>query len=182
MLTLIIGGARSGKTRYAQSLCSPALRVAYVATARPEDEEMLARIERHRTDRPGRWKTIEEPLALAAAIRRASPEAEVILIDCLTVWLSNLCWELRDKAAAEIECAALAEIDGIATAAEKCHVILVSNEVGGGIVPDNPVGRSFRDLQGLVNQRAAAAAQRVFLTVAGIPLRIKPGQPEALEP
>ncbi len=181
MLTLIIGGARSGKTRYAQSLCSPALRVAYVATARPEDEEMLARIERHRGDRPGGWKTIEEPLALAAAIRRASPEADVILIDCLTVWLSNLCWELRDEAAAEIECAALAEINRIAAAAEKRHVILVSNEVGCGIVPDNPVGRSFRDVQGLVNQRAAAAAQRVFLMVAGIPLRIKPGRPEELE-
>ncbi|WP_394766504.1 bifunctional adenosylcobinamide kinase/adenosylcobinamide-phosphate guanylyltransferase [uncultured Paludibaculum sp.] len=163
-------------------MCSPPLRVVYVATARPEDEEMLARIERHRGDRPGGWKTIEEPRALAAAIRRASPDADVILIDCLTVWLSNLCWELRDRAATEIECAAMAEIDEIATAAEKCRVILVSNDVGSGIVPDNPVGRSFRDFQGLVNQRAAAAAQHVFLTVAGIPLRIKPNQPEALAP
>lgn len=173
MLTLIIGGARSGKTRYAQSLCSPSPRVAYVATARPEDEEMLARIERHRRDRPAHWKTIEEPLSLAAAIRRVSLEADAILIDCLTVWLSNLCWELKDRAQDEIEKAACVEIDQIAAASREREVILVSNEVGSGVVPDNPVGRIFRDLQGLVNQRAAAAADQVFLTVVGLPLRIK---------
>lgn len=179
MLTLIIGGARSGKTRFGQFLCPPGGQVAYIATARPEDDEMRARVERHRADRPAVWTTIEEPLALAAAVRRAAPDSGWILIDCLTVWLSNLCWELRDRPAAEIECAAAAEIDAIAASSPGAEVILVSNEVGGGIVPGHPLSRAFRDLQGLVNQRAAAAANRVFLTIAGIPLRIKPApQPE----
>jgi adenosyl cobinamide kinase/adenosyl cobinamide phosphate guanylyltransferase len=180
MLTLIIGGARSGKTRYAQSLCGSAPRVAYLATARAEDEEMRARIARHQSDRPAAWSTIEEPLALAAALRRASRGTDVILVDCLTVWLSNLCWDLREQAAPEIEHAALAEIDAIEAAARTCDVVLVSNEVGGGIVPDNPLARLFRDMQGLVNQRAAAAAQHVFFLVAGIAIRIKPGRAEGL--
>lgn len=175
MLTLIIGGARSGKSRFAQSLCPPEARVAYIATARLEDGEMQARAARHRAGRPAAWRTLEEPLALAAAVRRAAPDADHILVDCLTVWLSNLCWEHRLRPAGEIERIAAAEIDAIAAAAGERSVILVSNDVGGGIVPDNPVARGFRDVQGLVNQRAAAAAGRVFLTVAGIPLRIKPG-------
>ena len=180
MLTLVIGGARSGKTRFAQSLCPPGARVACVATARVEDDEMRARVERHRGDRPPDWKTIEEPLAPADAVLRASPDADYILVDCLTVWLSNLCWERRDRPAAEIEDAALAEIDTLAAASAQRQVILISNEVGSGIVPEHPVGRLFRDLQGLVNQRAAAAANRVFLTVAGIPLRIKPARSEEM--
>ncbi|MDP3001158.1 MAG: bifunctional adenosylcobinamide kinase/adenosylcobinamide-phosphate guanylyltransferase [Bryobacterales bacterium] len=181
MLTLIIGGARSGKSRFAQSLCPPGARVAFVATARPDDDEMRARVERHRVGRPASWTTIEEPPSPADAILRAPSEADFILVDCLTVWLGNLCWEYRDRPATEIESAALAEIDRIAAAATTRRVILVSNEVGAGIVPENPVGRLFRDLQGLVNQRAAVAADRVFHTVAGIPLRIKPAQMEDLE-
>lgn len=176
MLTLITGGARSGKTRFAQSLCPPEARVAYIATARLEDDEMIARAARHRAARPAGWRLIEEPLAPAAAIRCALPEADCILVDCLTVWLSNLCWEHRQRPAADIESIAVAEIDAMAAATGERLVILVSNEVGGGIVPDNPVARVFRDVQGLVNQRAAAAADRVFLTVAGIPLRIKPAE------
>lgn len=172
MLTLVIGGARSGKTRFAQSLCPREGRVAYIATARPEDAEMQSRIERHREDRPAAWTTLEEPLELSAAIRRA--EAEFVIVDCLTVWLSNFCWEYRGRAPGELETAACAGVQGAADAAGVRQLILVSNEVGGGIVPENPVGRLFRDLQGLVNQRAAALADRVFLTVAGIPVRIKP--------
>jgi adenosylcobinamide kinase/adenosylcobinamide-phosphate guanylyltransferase len=175
MLTLILGGARSGKSRFAQSQFSPGARVVYVATARIGDDEMRARVERHRADRPSAWRTIEEPVALAAAIHRASLDAGSILADCLTVWLANLCWEHRDRPDAEIERIAFAEVDAIAaTAAGTCQIVLVSNDVGGGIVPDNPLARRFRDLQGLVNQRVAAAAGRVFLTVAGIPLQIKP--------
>jgi len=174
MLTLIIGGARSGKTRYAHSLCSGSSRVVFIATARPEDDEMLARIECHQRGRPAHWETIEEPVELGSAVRRASIEADTILVDCLTVWLSNLCWTLRERKPEEIEEAACTEVDAVAAAARERDVVLVSNEVGSGIVPDHPVGRLFRDLQGVVNQRAAAAADRVFLTVAGLPLRIKP--------
>lgn len=178
MLTLILGGARSGKTRYAQILCASNPRVTYLATARVEDDEMRARIARHQSDRPADWLTIEEPLALAEAIRIASDRADVILLDCLTVWLSNLCWALRDQPASALERAAQAEIDAIAAAAVACNVVLVSNDVGAGIVPDNPLARLFRDLQGMVNQRAAAHAQRVFLMVAGIPLPVKPAAVE----
>lgn len=174
MLTLVLGGARSGKSRFAQSLCPNGEAVAYIATARPEDDEMRARVERHRADRPAAWITIEEPLALAEAVRRAAPECGWVLIDCLTVWLSNLCWALREHPAREVEAAACAGMDALAEACAGRQVIVVSNEVGSGIVPDHPLGRAFRDIQGLVNQRAAAAADRVFLTVAGIPWRIKP--------
>lgn len=175
MLTLVIGGARSGKSKFAQSLCPGEARVAYVATARGDDEEMRARIAHHRARRPAEWLVIEEPLALASAVCRAAEAAEFVLVDCLTIWLANLWWEHRDCPPAEIERLAFEQIDAVSAAAAGGAVILVTNEVGGGIVPDTAVGRGFRDLQGLLNQRAAAAADRVFLTVAGIPLQIKPG-------
>ncbi|HLI85832.1 MAG TPA: bifunctional adenosylcobinamide kinase/adenosylcobinamide-phosphate guanylyltransferase [Bryobacteraceae bacterium] len=175
MLTLVIGGARSGKSRFAQSLCAKSA-VAYIATARAEDDEMRGRIERHRADRPEHWITIEEPLDLARAARCAPPAAAIVLIDCLTVWLSNLMWERRDRPVEELESCAAAQIDALAGVAAATDVILVSNEVGAGIVPENEVARRFRDLQGLVNQRAAARADRVFLTVAGIALPIKTAQ------
>jgi adenosylcobinamide kinase / adenosylcobinamide-phosphate guanylyltransferase len=175
MLTLVIGGARSGKSRFAQSLCS-APRVAYVATARAEDDEMRDRIARHRLERPEHWITIEEPLDLAAAARSAEPYAEIILIDCLTVWLSNLMWERRDQPIQQMEACAQSQIDQLATLASERDVIVVSNEVGAGVVPENEVARRFRDLQGFINQRCAARADRVFLTVAGIAVPIKPGR------
>ncbi len=177
MWTLVIGGARSGKTRFAQSLCPRERRVACIATARIEDDEMRARVERHRRERPPAWITIEEPLALAEAIRRASECADTLLVDCLTVWLSNLCWEYRERPTEEAECAAYEELHRAAAASAAHEVILVSNEVGSGIVPVSAAGRMFRDLQGLVNQRAASLADRVFLTVAGIAVPVKP-QPE----
>src|SRR5947209_3006171 len=102
MLTLVIGGARSGKSRFAQSMCTGG-RVVYVATARAEDEEMRAKIGRHRGDRPAAWVTVEEPLAIAEAVARHVADADFILLDCLTVWLSNFCWEWRDHSARELE-------------------------------------------------------------------------------
>jgi adenosylcobinamide kinase / adenosylcobinamide-phosphate guanylyltransferase len=175
MLTLVLGGARSGKSRFAQSLCS-APRVTYIATARAEDDEMRSRIARHRQNRPQDWLTIEEPLDLAAASRQAAPHADIILIDCLTVWLSNLMWERRDQPIEDTEICAQTQIDQLADLASQCDVVVVSNEVGAGIVPENEVVRRFRDLQGFVNQRCAARADRVFLTVAGIAVPIKPGR------
>jgi adenosylcobinamide kinase/adenosylcobinamide-phosphate guanylyltransferase len=174
MLTLILGGARSGKSRLAQRLAATAGRVTYVATALAgQDPEMAARIARHRADRPVSWQTIEEPLALARAVERGANEADAVLVDCLTVWLSNLFWEHREGAPGQVEDAARAELQRIAAAARHRHIILVSNELGCGTVPEPAVTRAFRDAQGLLNQCAAEAADEVILTVAGLPLYLK---------
>ncbi len=174
MLTLILGGARSGKSKLAQRVASAAGRVAYIATATSgQDPEMAARIQRHRGNRPHSWQTIEEPLAVASAVERASRKADAVLVDCLTIWLSNLFWEHRDGPPEQVETAARAELQQIAGTARACHVILVSNELGCGTVPEPAVTRAFRDVQGLLNQWAAEAADEVILTVAGLPLYLK---------
>ena len=174
MLTLILGGARSGKSRLAQRLAAAGGRVTYVATARGgPDTEMSARIERHRADRPSSWRTVEEPLALACAVDRAAGDSDTVLVDCLTVWLSNLFWENRSGTSQEVEDAARAELERIAITSRSCHVILVSNELGSGTVPEPALTRAFRDTQGLLNQWAAEAADEVILTVAGLPLYLK---------
>jgi adenosylcobinamide kinase/adenosylcobinamide-phosphate guanylyltransferase len=174
MLTFILGGARSGKSRFAQRLAARVVRVCYVATLVPgDDAEMLGRVARHRADRPDSWRTIEAPLALADAVETASRDCEAVLVDCLTVWLSNLSWEYRTADPARIEEAAQAQIERIALAARTCHVILVSNEVGFGVVPESPVARAFRDLQGFVNQWVAQTADEAILVVAGLPLYLK---------
>jgi adenosylcobinamide kinase/adenosylcobinamide-phosphate guanylyltransferase len=173
MLTFIIGGARSGKTALAQSLCRPESRVAYLATLQAEDDEMRQRIRRHRSSRPAAWCTIEEPLAIAAAVRRASLDFDFIVLDCLTLWLSNFCWEHRACDAEDLEARALAEMEALVQPGGGARLIVVSNEVGCAIVPENPVARAFRDLQGFVNQAVARVADEVWQTVAGIPVRIK---------
>ena len=176
MLTLILGGARSGKSRLAQRLATPAARVIYIATARTcGDPEMSERIERHRASRPASWRTIEEHLTLADALDRAAREADAdaIVVDCLTIWLSNLFWEHRDASTQQVENVARTELQRIAIAARACHVILVSNELGSGTVPEPAITRAFRDTQGLLNQWAAEAADEVILTVAGLPLYLK---------
>lgn len=174
MLTLLIGGARSGKSKFAESLCAHSKRVVYIATARVEDKEMSARIARHRQDRPANWLTIEEPLCIDVVLCQAAIKYEVLLVDCLTVWLSNLLYHHRRRPASEIEAIMLSKASLIAEAAPSRHVILVSNEVGAGIVPSTKVARLFRDLQGQLNQYMAASADQVFLLAAGIPLQIKP--------
>lgn len=174
MLTLILGGARSGKSKLAQRLAARAGRVAYIATAAAgQDPEMAARIERHRGDRPRSWQTIEEPLALASAVQRASKDVDAVLVDCLTIWLSNLFWEHRHAPPEQVEAAMRAELQQLAGANRGCHLILVSNELGCGTVPEPAVTRAFRDAQGLLNQWAAEAADEVILTVAGLPLYLK---------
>ncbi len=164
-LTLVLGGARSGKSRYAESLFSawPPPWI-YLATAQAGDDEMNARIESHRARRHESWLTIEAPRDLVAALaeRKGSP----VLIDCLTLWLSNL---LLADADIEHEIGRLEST----LAAAAIPIVLVGNEVGSGIVPDHPLGRRFRDLQGIVNQRMAALADCVVLMVAGLPLAVK---------
>jgi adenosylcobinamide kinase/adenosylcobinamide-phosphate guanylyltransferase len=176
MFTLVLGGARSGKSRFAQSLCAGSGRVAYIATARPEDDEMRARIARHRSDRNSHWLTIEEPLAIADAVGRCA-ECDFILLDCLTLWLSNVYWTRREDSEETVRAAASDELARFAAAASKANCIVVTNEVGCGLVPESAVGRSFRDLQGWINQEAARAADFVYHVVAGIPVAIK--RPEA---
>ncbi len=174
MLTLILGGARSGKSRMAQKMAARYQRVCYLATAPPTgDPEMIARIAKHRADRPAGWQTIEEPLALADAVERVAPGTDAVLVDCLTLWLSNIFWEHRDAPATAIEQALRTNLQRIALAAKACHVILVSNELGSGTVPDASLTRAFRDMQGLLNQWAAQAADEVLLSVAGLPLHLK---------
>ena len=174
MLTLVIGGARSGKSRYAQSICAGSSRVAFIATSRLDDDEMRTRAARHRLSRPPEWLTIEEPLAISGAVQFHAPRMDFVLLDCLTVWLGNFCWERRDCPPAEIEQYASDEIGCIINASASSHTVIVTNEVGYGIVPESPLGRLFRDLQGLVNQQVARDADFVYQTVAGLPIPLKP--------
>lgn len=175
MFTLVLGGARSGKSRYAESLCFNSPEVFYLATA-PADEadaEMNSRIERHRRERPAHWKIIEEPLEIAEQIRKTVSTDSIVLVDCVTVWLSNLMWKHRAEPEDQIEKIVLRRVEDFARAARESNVVAVSNEVGGGIVPDNRLARSFRDLQGLTNQILAREAERVVLIVTGLPLTLK---------
>jgi adenosylcobinamide kinase/adenosylcobinamide-phosphate guanylyltransferase len=178
MLTLILGGARSGKSRFAQTLCQNAKKKIYLATARLDlsDAEMSARIGRHRRERPPDYLTIEEPLEIARVVSQHAAVVDcAVLLDCVTVWLSNLMWEHREETFERreeiflFEAAAFAETAVVAS----CNVVAVSNEVGSAVVPENALAREFRDLQGFVNQTLAARAKKVFLIVAGLPLELK---------
>ncbi len=171
---LVTGGARSGKSRHAQALAEAGAEAAgghtlvYIATAQAFDGEMTDRIARHRSERDERWRTVEAPLALAAAIAEADAPDGVILVDCLTLWASNL---MLAEAEADAETAIVALLDAIGRVAGR--LVLVTNEVGMGIVPDNAMARRFRDLAGMLNQRVAAAVETVDLAVSGLTIRMK---------
>jgi len=172
MLTLVLGGARSGKSRHAQELCGDA-RVRYIATApNTDDEEMHRRIELHRDVRPKRWETVEEPIDVLGAVKSASPGA-VVLLDCATLWLSNLLFEHRALSAGEREQRIITDVQAVVDACSARKVIVVSNDVGSGVVPADPIAREFRDLQGRANQVLAVGASRVLWMVAGIPTVVK---------
>lgn len=177
MLTLVLGGARSGKSRYAQELVGHR-RAIYVATARrTRDREMASRIERHRGDRPTSWTTVEEPESVPQVVRTALPIDAPVIVECVTLWLSNLFERESHTPPRRQQDILMAAIRDLADASQSRDVIVVSNEVGGGIVPTTRVGRRFRDLQGWANQILAARAQSVVLVVAGLPLVLK--APEA---
>lgn len=168
--TLVLGGARSGKSRHAQALAEHiAPNRVFIATAQAFDAEMRERIARHQADRDASWLTVEAPIDLAEAIFQHQDESGVLLVDCLTLWLSNLLLADRDvEPAADALVAAVRE--------STVPVILVSNEVGYGIVPDNALARRFRDAAGQLNQRLSAICDATVLVVAGNPITIKPQQ------
>jgi adenosylcobinamide kinase / adenosylcobinamide-phosphate guanylyltransferase len=173
-VTLVLGGVRSGKSRYALQLAADVRHVTFVATAeRREDEEMKRKIERHRAERPSHWATVEEPLDLANAIAAAG-DCDLLLIDCLTLFAAKVlevCGEDASRVSETVAglCAALKQ--------PPCSVILVSNEVGSGVVPSFEMGRRYRDVLGEINQQVAAIADRVVLMVAGLPLALKGSLP-----
>jgi adenosylcobinamide kinase/adenosylcobinamide-phosphate guanylyltransferase len=166
----ITGGARSGKSAFAETIAGTMNgKRAYLATAQALDAEMVARIEHHRARRGDAWDTYEEPLAVAELVRKLNGRYEVLLLDCLTLWLSNII--ARSEHDGDIG----AQIDDLTAAVREFSgtAIVVSNEVGLGIVPDNPLARRFRDIAGLANQRIAQASDQAYFLAAGIPVKIK---------
>jgi adenosylcobinamide kinase/adenosylcobinamide-phosphate guanylyltransferase len=165
---LVIGGARSGKSRFAQQLAEAHVGdITLIVTAEVLDAEMAARVDKHRAERPAHWRVIEAPLELPQAIGDACASGSFVLVDCLTLWLSNVLCTRAD--AAEHYMSALC----VAVSAVQGQLVLVSNEVGWSIVPDNALARAFRDEQGRLNQRVAAICERVTLVAAGLPLQLK---------
>jgi len=172
-LTLVLGGARSGKSRHAESLVEASgLARTYIATAQALDAEMAERIRHHRERRAGAgWTTIEAPLDLSGALAETARPGRAVLVDCLTLWLTNVLLRAEDGGSGDVA----AEIAALADRLLRLEgpVVLVANEVGLGIVPDNALARAFRDHAGRLNQAVAAAAQRVVFVAAGLPLVLK---------
>jgi adenosylcobinamide kinase / adenosylcobinamide-phosphate guanylyltransferase len=171
-VTLVLGGAQSGKSYYAQQIASRFERVTFIATARGTDAEMRKKIARHRRERPSAWRTIEAPLELEKAVRFASQDSDVLLIDCLTVYVANVMAAGRkSKSKSNSKECINAVCDAIRAA--ETSVIAVSNEVGSGVVPPYRSGRAYRDFLGQMNQKIAQIADNVILMVAGVPMTLK---------
>lgn len=169
-IILVTGGCRSGKSSFAlEYAVRHYLKRTYLATCEPLDEEMSERIRHHKEVRGPEWRTVEEPLCVDEAVRKESAGTEVILLDCLTMWVSNML--VRDFRPEEVFDAVERLVMEMKNA--NCSLILVTNEVGAGIVPDNNLARLFRDIAGAVNQKIALHSDEVYLTVAGIPVKIK---------
>lgn len=166
-VTLVLGGVRSGKSRFAQTIGERASSLAFVATAKAVDAEMLEKIRRHQQERPKHWRTLEEPLNLAHIVAKHASQFELMIIDCLTIFVANALEGGAEAANARI----VTFVEALRAA--NASVVLVSNEVGSGVVPAYPSGRQFRDLLGEVNQRVAALADNVVLMIAGLPLALK---------
>ena len=169
--TFVIGGCRSGKSRQALELAekiSGSKRI-FIATCMPFDDEMKQRIERHKRERDKSWKTVEAPVELSAAINENSREGDVIIIDCLTLWINNLLMEIENP---DVINKCIHKLI-LAIKEAKCPIILISNEVGAGIVPENKLARKFRDIAGFTNQKVAECADSVIWMIAGISVSIK---------
>jgi len=181
-VTLVTGGARSGKSRFARDLAARYLgRRAFIATAEAMDDEMRDRIRRHREERGELYATVEEPIDLAAALGRLPGDTEVAIIDCLTVWLGNLLHR-RGQGGGGAELVDLPEVSAFlaAVADPPCSLVLVTNEVGFGVIPENALARRYVELLGRLNQDVAERAARVVLLVSGLPLALKGGLEEDL--
>ncbi|NVK34596.1 MAG: bifunctional adenosylcobinamide kinase/adenosylcobinamide-phosphate guanylyltransferase [Rhodobacteraceae bacterium] len=166
--TLVLGGARSGKSRFAETLArGTGLSLVYIATSPVLDEETRQRIDEHRLMRGDGWRTVEEELEIASAVSRETAANRVLLVDCLTLWLNNLIYHDKDV---------VAEIDALCVvlSALKGPCVMVSNEIGMGLVPETSLGRRFRDAQGRLNQQIAETSKNVIFVAAGLPLHLKP--------
>jgi adenosylcobinamide kinase/adenosylcobinamide-phosphate guanylyltransferase len=171
-IVLIMGGCRSGKSRYALELATQAAgrNRIFIATCMPGDNEMEERVRRHKKERNQSWTTLEVPVLLPEAVDEHGRQGNVIVVDCLTLWLSNLLLEINNPEEIEVHIDRLTQ----SLEASQCPVFLVSNEVGTGIVPENRLARRFRDVAGFANQSVAACSDMVIWMVAGIPVSIKP--------
>ena len=171
-LTLVLGGVRAGKSRYAQQLARHGQRVLFAATAEPGDQEMTARIQAHRAERPADWTTLEEPVDLVTALAPRLPDFDTVLLDCLTLWVSNLLLQGGERQARP---GIGAEADRLLRLYEagSASWIVVSNEVGLGVIPANELARAYADELGRVNQIFAAAADDVIVMFAGLPMNLK---------
>lgn len=172
-LTLVLGGVRAGKSRYAQELAQRGGRVLYVATAEAGDEEMAARIQAHREERPSDWATVEEPIDVVGVLESRLSDVDTVLFDCLTLWVSNLL--LQDPDDQGIQADIQTEARRLLTLYEQHNAawIVVSNEVGLGVIPATRLGRDYADALGRVNQQFAAAADEVIVMFAGLPVSLK---------
>ena len=172
-ITLIIGGARSGKSGFAEKLAARHDRVLFVATAEALDDEMRQRIENHRRDRPAHWHTLETPRDIVAALGTVQALFDALLLDCLTLWVSNLLLNMEGHADAERRIVIASEALLAAYDAANSEWIVVTNEVGEGVVPPTELGRAYQDALGRVNQLFAAQAERVYLMTAGLAVDVK---------
>ncbi|MDP8306411.1 MAG: bifunctional adenosylcobinamide kinase/adenosylcobinamide-phosphate guanylyltransferase [Candidatus Chlorobium antarcticum] len=170
-MVFVTGGARSGKSSFALNLALGFQSRVFLATAQAFDREMEERIQKHRNERGTGFTTIEEPLYLSRALQEVPVGTDVVLVDCLTVWTGNLMHKFGEEAAEMIERETEALIDMLQSS--PCSIVLVSNEVGMGIVPENAMARNFRDLAGIVNQKVAAAATEAYLLCSGLPIQLK---------